>query len=479
MHRLAGVLATLALLLVGCGGTTGTGAGAAEIVPADAPAFVAFNTDPESSQWQTVDELASRFPDKEKAVKFVKDSLREEGADWDQDVKPALGPEFALVWLDFGNDGENFVGLMQPDDEEAFERIAKKERDDEFVYEKFRDWYVLADNRSLIERFRQKRDSGGSLADKDAFKDAMDSYPEDSLFRAYVNGETVMEVARRDADPNFRKYLDKLGSLDWIAADLRVTSEGIRFDATVHGTAGPALKGVTPTRPFRSALQHEIPRDALVYATFHGAKGMLAGLENNPVFGSAPELRRYSNVLRRVGSLLQGENAIYVRPGAGKIPEVTLITEPAPGTNGAATLDRILARYRSQLELPSLPRSARVAGVPARVLDFGIVKVYYADVGKRFVVTDLPAGIKALKGTAPSLAQSQEYKGALESAGMPAKTQGFFYVNVSGGISYAERLAGSPVTGQIKRNLRPLRSAVEYALTRPSEVQVTFFLRIK
>jgi hypothetical protein len=30
----------------------------------------------------------------------------------------------------------------------------------------------------------------------------------------------------------------------------------------------------------------------------------------------------------------------------------------------------------------------------------------------------------------------------------------------------------------VKRNLGPLRSAVEYAPSRPSEVEVTFFVRI-
>jgi hypothetical protein len=117
--------------------------------------------------------------------------------------------------------------------------------------------------------------------------------------------------------------------------------------------------------------------------------------------------------------------------------------------------------------------------VPARVFFADPVNVYYANVGKRLVVTDFPAGIKALKGNPPSLAQSREYKGALDASGMPANTQGFLYVNVHGGISYAERLAETPIPGEIKRNLRPLRSAVEYAATRPSELQVTFFLRIK
>jgi hypothetical protein len=75
--------------------------------------------------------------------------------------------------------------------------------------------------------------------------------------------------------------------------------------------------------------------------------------------------------------------------------------------------------------------------------------------------------------------ESPDYKAALESSGMPDKTQGFVYVNVRGGMGHAERLANVPLPGQVKRNLSPLRSVLEYAATPPSEVQVTFFLRIK
>jgi hypothetical protein len=158
---------------------------------------------------------------------------------------------------------------------------------------------------------------------------------------------------------------------------------------------------------------------------------------------------------------------------------VTLITEPAAGTNGVATLDGILKRYRKELELPSPPVPMRIAGSLGRAIPFGPFSVYYANVGKHLVLTNLLGGIKALKGGSKSLEQSDEYKGALDSAGVPAKTQGFFYINLKGGIDYAQRLSNTGIPGDVGRNLRPLRSAVEYALTRPSEIQLTLFIRIK
>jgi hypothetical protein len=290
-----------------------------------------------------------------------------------------------------------------------------------------------------------------------------------------------MDLARNDVGADERDEFDKLGRLDWLALVLSVTSQGARFDMNIHGKAGPALKDFVPTRPFSAALTREVPRDAFAYFAFHGAKGMLTGLENNPLLKeNVPELHRYAGVFKSVESLLQGENAVYVRPaGGGKLPEVTFVAEPAPGTNGAATLNRLLRRYRTELELPSRPKRSRVAGLPGYTIDFGDYKVHYANVGKRLVITNLGAGVRALKGNPPSLADSDDFQQALDSAGMPAKTQGFVYVNVKGGIDYAQRLSNTNIPSGIKRNLRPLRSVVEYAATQPSEIQVTFFLRIK
>jgi hypothetical protein len=56
--------------------------------------------------------------------------------------------------------------------------------------------------------------------------------------------------------------------------------------------------------------------------------------------------------------------------------------------------------------------------------------------------------------------------------------QSFLYVNVRGGLGLVQRLADTPIPASVEQNLGPLKSAVEYAATRPSEVQLTFFVRI-
>ena len=93
-------------------------------------------------------------------------------------------------------------------------------------------------------------------------------------------------------------------------------------------------------------------------------------------------------------------------------------------------------------------------------------------------MTTQPAGILAFAAPSATLSGDQTFKDALDKAGLPDKTQGFLFVNVRGGARLAQRLGSLPIPDDVQRNLAPLRSALEYAVTRPSEVQVTLFVRI-
>ena len=52
-------------------------------------------------------------------------------------------------------------------------------------------------------------------------------------------------------------------------------------------------------------------------------------------------------------------------------------------------------------------------------------------------------------------------------------------MNISSSIPFGEELARRHIPAQISRNLKPLRSALEYAVSHTHELQVSFFLRIK
>lgn len=473
-----GVLVATALLAVGCGGTTAQpGSGASTIVPASAPAFVAIDSNAASSQWQTINSLASKFPDKQKAVDSIKSDMNKEGVDWAQDVEPALGPEFDVVWLDFENNGENVVGLTQPKDPVKFKALvaktnaAAKSPDDKVFYDLFKGWAIISPNQKTIDRFEQESGSAtSSLADDKSFTQSMDRLGNDSVVRAYVNGKFLMELARKYGGKQAQPYIKKVGTLDWIAARVGATSEGIGFDTIVHGTPGSLFKGSSKSGSFSPKLIGTVPADALVYLSFHGSKGMFNGLQQNPALNT-PQFRQFAQPLQQIGRILEGENAIYVRPGTN-IPEVTLVSTPS--TLGTPIVDRMVKKFAG-----AAPQARTVDGTRVHAMASDGVGLYYADVGGKFVASDQLQGIRTAKGSGKSLSDSDEFQQAQDASGMPDETWSTLYVNIHTSVPYVEKLAGEHIPADIARNLKPLRSALEYAASQTHELQVTFFLRIK
>jgi hypothetical protein len=121
-----------------------------------------------------------------------------------------------------------------------------------------------------------------------------------------------------------------------------------------------------------------------------------------------------------------------------------------------------------------------VAGVPVRVIRAGkSVAVRYANVNGRLIVTSLPSGIAFAKNGGKVLADSREYQDAARSASLPAKPQVVLYVDIHSTIPVLRRLGNVGIPTSVERNLKPLRSAVEYAVRHSHEIQVSFFLRIR
>jgi hypothetical protein len=83
------------------------------------------------------------------------------------------------------------------------------------------------------------------------------------------------------------------------------------------------------------------------------------------------------------------------------------------------------------------------------------------------------------KNGGKTLADSQEYQDAARSSGLPGSPQVVLYVDIHSTIPVIDRFGGARIPAEVERNLKPLRSAVEYAVSRSHELQITFFLRIK
>ena len=97
----------LAVLLAGCGGGAGSSQGggppeSSAYVPAGAPAYLYLNSDTGGSQWQTLDSLSKKFPNRSQLLAHLQSALQKQGIDWNTDVKPALGPEIGVGVLALG-----------------------------------------------------------------------------------------------------------------------------------------------------------------------------------------------------------------------------------------------------------------------------------------------------------------------------------------------------------------------------------------
>jgi hypothetical protein len=446
-------------------------------VPASAALFVALDTNLASSQWQAADKLASKFPDKQRAVDSINRQLRKKGLDWNRDLEPALGPELDVVTLDLAHPGQT-VALMQLKNEDAFARAVKKgnagDPSSKLLYEKFHGWTLMSDKQTAIEAFKQASDAAKRTLSGDKNFSAAMGKAGTGIFRAYVNGANVMTAARNFVGPAAGSSFKKLGTLDWLQMTLRAKSDGIAWDTTVHGTPGDAFKNVD-VHGSDGSLQKLVPKDALLYLAFHGSNGMLGGLSNNPIlqqFGT----KGLGDAFKQLGTILEGENALYVRAADTKaVPAVTFIASPGHGVDGAAALDRILSRFAK--EIGGRPQRTTIAGVSARVIGAGPIAVRYGNVKGKLVVTDVPSEIVFAQRGGKSLTDNQEYKNA--TSGVPASPQVVLYVDIHSTIPVLRRLGNVQIPPEVERNLEPLRSAVEYAVSRSHEFQVSFFLRIQ
>src|SRR5262245_16330935 len=207
MVRLARVaaLVALAFTLAGCGAKTqetpSSIPSGADFAPASSALFVTGVTDPSSSQWQKADELLGRFPGREKLLESFRKELAADDVSWERDVKPALGPDLNLVLLSYEDTDHNFVLYTKPKDEQKFtEKVLESGKPaDRMVHRKIEGWTVFSDSEKALDNFEAARASGESMSTAGAFKDAMESVPDDAALRGYVAAQPLYALIRKEA----------------------------------------------------------------------------------------------------------------------------------------------------------------------------------------------------------------------------------------------------------------------------------------
>jgi hypothetical protein len=486
MRPLVFLLACLALLpaAAGCGAQDEAGLPAgAELAPADAALFVAIDTDFDSGQWQTAGELLDKFPDGDKLRSFILDELSDEGIDLDEDVKPAVGPQVNVVWLDAA-DEESFVGMTQPADADKLRELLEKSGD-EFFFREVEDWTAFATDEQYFDALAEGR-AAGSLADDSRFADAMGRVAEDSLLRLYFNGPAAAPGLEEESGFDLGAVAELLpgGEVPWVSASLAAEDGGGRLDGAV-GFGGDPDGWVAPT--YEAELTDVAPAGALAYMSFKDLEGQLSKFRDllaqvEPEFER--DIARVENEIgvsleEDIGPLLAGEGALYVRQGLF-IPEVTLLLEVEDEANAMAVLDDLVAGIRDDLRLGPAT-TVDIEGVEARQVAIEEpVALYYAAFDGHLVVTTQRAGIAALRAEGDRLSGDDRFQEALGDAGMPDETAGFAYVNLRETIPYVLGFLGTgeDVPDEVDRNLEPLDHLVVFSTREDNVVEFSGFLAV-
>jgi hypothetical protein len=482
------LLTALAVAVSGCG-STGTKASSssesgAKLVRPGVVAFVTVNSDLESSQWQQLDDLAKKFPGREKALVRIERAFTKQGVDFKDDVEPALGPEVDLaVALGIADRDTGVVALTKPDDPDKFKALVAKlnasdSSGEKAVYREVNGWYAFSDKQASIDRVLAS--GGETLADDATYKEALGQLSGETLVKAFVDGQqlnaAIQQAAQKSGSPFGTSAFGGLEGVRYVAAAASAEDDGIR----VHGAwKGGNLGGAD----FASKLLGGIPGDALALLNVDGSgtADQIEKLEENPSFEQA--LKRFEASLGvpydDVLDLIRNEIALYVRPGA-LIPEVTLVLEPKDASKALSTLDTLAAHIAAMTG--GKVEHGTQDGHEVKTVNFGQFAIHYGETGGRIVITSGVNGIAQYGAPGERLPDSADFKEAKDAAGMPDTTGGVVFIDIKNLVPLIQgfaSLAGGNLPSDTFDNLRPLRSFLAWTEGTGDTRSFDAFLEIK
>jgi hypothetical protein len=469
---LAGLVFAVAACGGGGGGASATASeSAATIAPASAPAFIAINTDLNSDEWQAAEDLLDKFPGKPQLLQALRKELSSGDVDFERDVKPALGNEIDVVWLDFEGSGNHVVGVTKPKDAARFNALLEKGSNPS-EHAVVDGWTVFADKQSSIDAFRNAS-TGDHLADDADFKEALAELPDSALAKAYLDVQAVRQ--------RFASQLESAGAgfsgLDkavWLAAGLEATGDGVRLKGTSKADGGKSAN-------YQSKLLPDAPAGAILYLSFRGRENALRQLESNPqVRAFLPQIEDAIGVtLRELEPLLANEGEFFVRPGS-PIPEVTLAVLVDDEKQALSTIDTLIKKVAAKTG--TLPRPDESSGISgARELQLGPVAIHYAAFDGKLALTTGPTGLIALRGGGAKLEDDEAFKEAMDAVSLPDENAGFIYLNLREAIPLIEGLASlgnNRLPAETSANLEPLQSFIAYATSDGNKGSFEAFLHI-
>jgi hypothetical protein len=480
---LAALLCGLVLVAPACGGgggdDDGTTLSGAEMVPANVPLYVSIDTNLESEQWRAARSLLNKFPGREKLLDMLRRELAAEDVDFERDVRPVLGSELGVVWLDT-NDDEAFVGLMQARDEEKLAALLRK-GDPPLVHTEIDGWTVFSDEQAKLDRFRREQ-SGAKLADSDAYSEAVSSLPEDALLKLYFGGPQVQKEIRTalSGEGVPEGIAQRFSDLRSGALALTAEAGGVRFEADLVTGSDLELDTYEPQLP------ETLPVGALLYVSFANldrpAQSILDAV-SDAIPNFRQQLRQAEqgfgfSVEEDVLPLLENEGAVAVYPDR-PLPAVVVALDD-PDDRAVRLLDRVGALI--ELGEEGSTSQEQVEGLNVRQLRIEGVSIFYARVDGVFVASNSRARLLETNRDGPKLASDRDYQAARDGLQAEGGTIGLLYGNLQEGLPYVFDFVeegGDSVTREVRENVEPLRSFLISVTQAGNRLEFSGFLTIE
>ena len=341
-------------------------------------------TDEGSEQWKNAAGLLDRIPGAKDGVSgSIGSALGEQGVDWSNDVRPAIGPELVVV----ATADQDPIVLVQPSDEAKLDALLAK-GDTSYVRGEVDGWEALAQSQAALDGYRAAL-AKGTLDDVDAFTKGFGALPSEALARAWVDTAAALEGPRPLVEQASTKV--DLG-LDWLAAAVSAQDDGVLL------TLGMRMPGGGDTR-YEPKLFARVPAGAVAAVSFGGTQKILDRVQGNvdldKVSGTIESVTGVS--LKGLTDALSGEGALYVRPSAEQLPEVTLVLRPPDASKTWETLDGLARKLAEQANTTVTVRTEN--GTEVRRVTTEQVTISYARLEDDTIIAtprhrdpDLPGG---------------------------------------------------------------------------------------
>src|SRR3954447_25968691 len=210
MRRSAVVLSVLALLVWGCGGSSGAGGDAdpAKVLPAGAIAYVEAVVRPDGEQRDHAEAVLRKVLATSDPGGELVQLLERQGdsdVDFERDVEPWLGDRVGLAVVPpaDGASEPGYVAAIATIGPAKAADFVKRQHDADTLTAVAGDFVLIADDRTAFKRAKRlAADGGDGLAGVKRFSSAMGDLPDERLGALWVDPARIGELAAAGTDGN-------------------------------------------------------------------------------------------------------------------------------------------------------------------------------------------------------------------------------------------------------------------------------------